>query len=47
VASNKEQDNHEEIKEGKCPMSPELCQKVCKWLVGWGTLEGTFAALFV
>ena len=28
-------------------MSPELYRKVCRWLVGWGTLEGIFTALFI
>jgi hypothetical protein len=47
IDSDEEQDDHEEFKEGKDPMSPELYRKVCKWLVEWGTLEGIFAALFI
>jgi hypothetical protein len=28
-------------------MSPELYRSVCKWLLGWGNLEGIFGALFI
>jgi hypothetical protein len=41
-----EEDNNDrnKFKEGKEPMSPELYQSICKWLVEWGNSYGMFAA---
>ena len=43
-----EDDNdHADFKEGKVPMTPELFQKTCMWLLQWGTMEEIFGALFI
>jgi hypothetical protein len=47
VDNDEEDDNRDEFKEGKEPMSPELFCCVCKWLVEWGNSDGIFAALFI
>ena len=47
VSDEEDDDDRDEFKEGKEPMSPELYRSICKWLLGWGNLEGIFGALFI
>jgi hypothetical protein len=41
-----EDDNHDEFKQGKKPMSPELFHKVFSWLMALGTFDAMFTAVF-
>jgi hypothetical protein len=42
----KDDDDRDEFKQGKEPMSPELFGKVCSWLIEWGTVDAMFALSF-
>jgi hypothetical protein len=39
-------DDRDEYKQGKEPMSPELFCKVCSWLIAWSTVDAMFALSF-
>jgi hypothetical protein len=42
-----EDDERDEFKQAKEPMSPELFRKICSWLMAWGTVDGIFALCFL
>jgi hypothetical protein len=43
IEAKKDDDDHNEFKQGKEPMSPELFCKVCSWLIAWGMGDAMFA----
>jgi hypothetical protein len=44
---DEDDDDRKEFYECKEPMSAELYQIICKWLLEWGNLDRVFAALFI
>ena len=41
------QDDREEFREGKSPMTPELYTSLLRWFLQWGTVEGIYCAYYV
>jgi hypothetical protein len=42
-----EEDDRNFFQEGKSPMTTELYESLCRWLMEWGTVEGIFATCFL
>jgi hypothetical protein len=42
-----EDDDHDKIKQGKKPMSPEVFHKICSWLMSWGPVDAMFTLCFL